>query len=90
MSLPDTEYLPPNYRIALICKNCVYYKRRNNESGQTSHGWCHLESLSNPTAKPRPTHMTCTCDAHTIKGIGRNFHRLHDDYNAALPDQYAV
>jgi hypothetical protein len=90
MSLPNIDYMPPGYRIALVCKNCIYYKPGNNGNRGRFYGTCNLELLSNPTATPRPTHGTCTCDAHTIKSIGRNFHRLHDDYNAALPDQYAV
>ena len=90
MSLPNTEYMPPGYRIALICKNCVYYKPTKENVDGRFYGICRLELQATPTATPRPTHGTCTCDAHTIKLIGRNFHRLHNDYNAALPDQYAV
>lgn len=86
MLLPNTEFTPPGYRIERVCKNCHYYTPRGSGVRGRFFGECRLEQLSNPEAKPRPTHGTCTCDAHTIKTIGRNFHRIHDAYNAPWPE----
>jgi hypothetical protein len=90
MALPNTEYMPPSYRIALICKNCSLYKPVKSNLYGRYQGICKLETMSNPDATPRPTHGTCTCDAHIMKDQNRHFKKIQNDYNAAPPDQYTI
>ena len=81
MSLPNTDYTPPGYQVARACGNCLYYRKVT-----VSHGTCRLETLANPTAPKRPTHLICTCDAHVFKNHSVTIHRIHHDLNAAIPD----
>jgi hypothetical protein len=90
MSLPNTDFTPPNYRVARICKNCTYYSPTGSGIRGRYVGICKLQKVADPTATVRPSHGTCTCDAHIFKHHNKTINRLHNDYNAAIPDDREI
>jgi hypothetical protein len=86
MSLPNTEFTPPNYKVARICKNCFYYSPTGSGIRGRYIGICKLQTVADPEAHPRPSHGTCVCDAHVFKRHYKTIYKLHHDFNAAIPD----
>lgn len=89
MSLPNTDFTPPNYRIAKICRNCFYYSAAGTGERGRLKGTCRLPKVADPTAPARPTHGTCSCDAHIFKNKN-HVNKINHDYNTPLPDDREI
>jgi hypothetical protein len=83
-------FQPPGYKIARVCKNCRFYRPRGSGRIGRYQGICLLEQVANPKASSRITHGTCTCDAHIFKTFGKILLGIHDDYNAAIPNDREI
>lgn len=85
MENTDIVFTPPNYRMARVCRNCIYYQANAHSLRGSYNGACKLPRVADPGADVRPTHGTTTCDAH-IFYKRQYINRISHDYNVPLPD----